>query len=86
MIPSFGNRDPEGIPLLVTAFQTANINESRTGTGTRDLREKLIRIGAKVVTHAKHVVFQLADVACPAGCSRPFWSGSSRLRLACASG
>jgi hypothetical protein len=29
------------------------------------LREKLIKIGAKVVTHAKYVVFQLAEVAVP---------------------
>jgi hypothetical protein len=29
------------------------------------LREKLVRIGAKVVTHANYVVFQLAEVALP---------------------
>jgi hypothetical protein len=29
------------------------------------LREKLIKIGAKVVRHAKHVRFQLAEVAVP---------------------
>jgi hypothetical protein len=29
------------------------------------LREKLVKIGAKVVTHAKYVVFQLAVVALP---------------------
>jgi hypothetical protein len=29
------------------------------------LREKLIKIGAKVVTHAKTVTFQLAEVAVP---------------------
>jgi len=27
------------------------------------LREKLIKIGAKVVTHARHVTFQMAEVA-----------------------
>src|SRR5262249_13009360 len=30
MIPSFGERYPEGIPLLISAFQAANITESRT--------------------------------------------------------
>jgi hypothetical protein len=40
------------------------------------LREKLVKIGAKVVTHSKYVVFQLAEVAVPASCSRPFWGGS----------
>jgi acyl-coenzyme A thioesterase PaaI-like protein len=29
------------------------------------LREKLVKIGAKVVRHARHVVFQLAEVAVP---------------------
>ena len=29
------------------------------------LREKLIKIGAKVVRHAKYVTFQLAEVAVP---------------------
>ena len=36
----------------------------RTWTLTT-LREKLIKIGAKVVRHAKAVVFQLAEVAVP---------------------
>jgi hypothetical protein len=30
MIPSFGERDREGIPLLVSAFPAANISENRT--------------------------------------------------------
>ena len=29
------------------------------------LREKLVKIGAKVVAHAKYVVFQLAEVTVP---------------------
>ncbi len=29
------------------------------------LREKLIKIGAKVVTHARYVIFQMAEVAIP---------------------
>jgi hypothetical protein len=29
------------------------------------LREKLIKIGAKVVRHAKYVFFQMAEVAVP---------------------
>ena len=29
------------------------------------LREKLIKIGAKVVRHSKYVLFQLAEVAVP---------------------
>ena len=29
------------------------------------LREKLVRIGAKIVTHARYVIFQMAEVAVP---------------------
>ncbi len=29
------------------------------------LKEKLIKIGAKVVTHARYVIFQMAEVAVP---------------------
>ena len=29
------------------------------------LREKLIKIGAKVVSHSRYVVFQMAEVAVP---------------------
>ena len=29
------------------------------------LREKLIKIGAKVVTHARYLIFQMAEVAVP---------------------
>ncbi len=29
------------------------------------LREKLIKIGAKVVTHCRYVIFQMAEVAVP---------------------
>lgn len=29
------------------------------------LREKLVKIGARVVKHARHVIFQLAEVAVP---------------------
>ena len=50
------------------------------------LREKLVKIGAKVVTHAKHVVFQLAEVAVPRQLFGAILERIGRLRLACASG
>ena len=34
-------------------------------TDTTTLREKLIKIGAKVVRHSRQVVFQMAEVAAP---------------------
>jgi hypothetical protein len=33
------------------------------------LREKLVKIGARIVRHGRRVVFQLAEVAVPRGCS-----------------
>jgi hypothetical protein len=48
------------------------------------LREKLIKIGAKVVAHAKYLTFQLAEVAVP---RKLFILGRiARLRPACALG
>jgi hypothetical protein len=50
------------------------------------LREKLIKIGAKVVTHAKYLVFQLAEVSVPRLLFAAIVGRIGRLRLACASG
>jgi hypothetical protein len=50
------------------------------------LREKLIKIGAKVVAHAKYLTFQLAEVAVPRKLFAAILSRIDRLRLACASG
>ncbi len=45
------------------------------------LREKLIKIGAKVVTHARYVVFQMAEVAVPQWLFRAILERIRRLRL-----
>jgi hypothetical protein len=50
------------------------------------LREKLVKIGAKVVAHAKYVVFQLAEVAAPRQLIARVLDWIGQLRLACASG
>lgn len=50
------------------------------------LREKLVKIGAKVVSHAKYRVFQLAEVAVPGKLFAAIVERIGRLRLACASG
>src|SRR5262249_12781447 len=50
------------------------------------LREKLIKIGAKVVSHSKYVMFQLAEVAVPRELFARLLTRIGRLRLACASG
>ena len=50
------------------------------------LREKLVKIAAKVVMHAKYVVFQLAEVAVPRQVFAAIVKRIGRLRLAYASG
>jgi hypothetical protein len=49
-------------------------------------REKLIKIGAKVVAHAKYVTFQLAEVAVPRKLFAQILERIARLCPACASG
>jgi hypothetical protein len=46
------------------------------------LREKLIKIGAKVVRHSRQIVFQMAEVAVPRDLFRAILEGIGRLRLA----
>ena len=50
------------------------------------LREKLVKIGAEVVTHAKSVVFQLAEVAVPRTLFAAILDRIGRLRRAVDSG
>lgn len=41
------------------------------------LREKLIKIAAKVVRHSRNIVLQMAEVAVPKSCSDLFYMLSS---------
>ena len=50
------------------------------------LREKLIKIGAKVVRHSKYVLFQLAEVAVPRKLFARILARIARLCPTCASG
>ena len=45
------------------------------------LREKLIKIGAKVVTHSRYIIFQMAEVAVPKQLFRAILERIRRLRL-----
>ena len=45
------------------------------------LREKLIKIGAKVVRHSRQIVFQMAEVAVPRELLRAILERIGRLRL-----
>ena len=78
--------------LFALAYNLANVlrqlalpRSIRSWTLTT-LCEKLVKIGAKVVTHAKYVVFQLAEVAVPRPLFAAILGRIGRLRLACASG
>ena len=56
------------------------------GWALATLREELLEIGAKVVTHAKYAVFQLAEVAVPRKLCARTRERITHLRPACASG
>ena len=45
------------------------------------LREKLIKIGAKVVRHSRQIIFQMAEVAVPRELFRAILAGIGRLRM-----
>jgi len=45
------------------------------------LKEKLIKIGAKVVRHSRQVTFQMAEVAIPRALFRAILERIGRLRL-----
>ena len=67
-------------------MQRSLAEEAQAGWTLTTLREKLIKIGAKVVAHAKYVIFQLAEVAVPRPLFARILERISQLRLACASG
>jgi hypothetical protein len=50
------------------------------------LREKLVKIGAKVVSHAKYITFRLAEVAVPRQLFAAILERIGRLRQAESSG
>ena len=80
------------LQLFALAYNAANLLRQlvlprpvRTWTLTT-LREKLIKIGAKVVRHAKAVTFQLAEVAVPRAVFAAILARIGRLRAAPSSG
>jgi len=47
----------------------------------RTLREKLIKIGAKVVRHSRYIIFQMAEVAVPRALLREILDRIRQLRF-----
>jgi hypothetical protein len=80
------------LQLFALAYNLANflrqlvLPKPIKGWTLTTLREKLVKIGAKVVAHAKYVIFQLAEVAVPRKLFAHILKRIARLSLACASG
>jgi Transposase DDE domain group 1 len=80
------------LQLFALAYNLANflrqlvLPKPVRGWTLTTLREKLIKIGAKVVSHAKYLVFQLAEVAVPRQLFAALLERIGRLRRAAASG
>jgi hypothetical protein len=75
------------LQLFVLAYDLANflrqavLPQSARHWTLTTLREKLIKIGAKVVRHSRQVVFQMAEVALPRDLFRTILQAIGRLRL-----
>ena len=80
------------LQLFALAYNLANflrqlvLPKPIQGWTLTTLREKLIKIGAKVVAHAKYLTFQLAEVAVPRKLFARILERIARLCPACASG
>ena len=80
------------LQLFALAYNLANflrqlvLPKPIQGWTLTTLREKLVKIGAKVVSHAKYLVFQLAEVAVPRQLMAAILERIARLRPTCASG
>ena len=80
------------LQLFALAYNLANflrqlvLPKPIKGWTLTTLREKLIKIGAKVVAHARYLTFQLAEVAVPRKLFARILKRIARLRPACASG
>jgi Transposase DDE domain group 1 len=50
---------------LANFFRTLALPDEVERWSLTTLREKVVKIGAKVITHARYTVFQMAEVAVP---------------------
>jgi hypothetical protein len=80
------------LQLFALAYKLANflrqlvLPKPIKGWTLTTLREKLIKIGAKVVAHAKYLTFHLAEVTVPRKRFAQILERIARLSLGCASG
>jgi hypothetical protein len=71
---------------LANSLRQLVLSRSLRSWNLTTLREKLVKIGAKVVSHAKYIVFQLAKVAGHRQLFAAIVEGIAWLQLACGSG
>jgi hypothetical protein len=74
------------LPETANLVRQLVLPKSIRGWTLTTLREKLIKIGAKMVAHPKYVTFQLAEVAIPRRLFARILERIARLCPACASG
>ncbi len=73
----------QGVSLaynLANFMRTLALPEAIEHWSLTTLREKLVKIGAKVIRHGRYVTFQLAEVAVPKELFRKFLSRIDDLR------
>ena len=51
--------------VLSQTYSMMGIVSSARPSSTATLREKLVKVGAKIVRHGRYIVFQMAEVAIP---------------------
>ena len=82
--------DAVRLQLHALAYNLGNFTRTQAMPKTAEpwlltsLREKLIKIGAKVASHGRHVIFQMGEVAVPRQISREILSLVARLRASSA--
>jgi len=82
--------DAVRLQLHALAYNLGNFTRTQAMPKTAEpwlltsLREKLIKIGAKVVSHGRYVAFQMAEVAVPRQIFHEFLSLVARLRASSA--
>ena len=75
-----------GLTYRFYGFRTLALPKKIEHWTLTTLREKLIKIGAKVVPHARYTIFQMAEVAVPRELFRSILERISLIRFALDSG
>ena len=64
-MPLFGHAEARFTESTYSHYRTLALPKEVAHWLLTTLREKLVKIGAKVVSHGRYVTFQLAEVAVP---------------------